>query len=143
MRVSRRLKFFLAIATIIAGFAFHASWILPPLVETRVVGAHQRSVMRSLAKWAQEDLVVTNDASAIHAAEMVVYVSSYYVPGEGYRGPAEVEAALETQRQRTIRQLVTSLERYTGITYGTNVEHWAEWARQRKEAAESQGDLIP
>ena len=135
MKASRKLKVFLAVAFGIAGITAVAIWSLRPVIETHLVGVHQRSVTRSLAKWAQEDSVITNDASAVHTAEMVGYVSRYYVPGDGYRGPAEVERALETQRRRTIGQLVASLQRYTGLAYGTNVERWTEWARQQKDGA--------
>jgi len=134
MHVSRKVKVSLVVTFAIAGAAALAIWIVKPAVESRLVGAHQRSVTRSLAKWALEDSNITNQASAIHAAEMVGYVSSYYVPGEGYRGPADIEAALETQRQRTVGQLVASLERYTGLGYGTNLERWTEWARQHKDS---------
>jgi hypothetical protein len=143
MRVSRKLKVFLAVALGLASLAALAIWTLRPVVETRLVGVHQRSVTSSLAKWALEDSVITNDASAIHTAQMIGYVTRYYVPGEGYRGPAEVEAALEIQRQQTIGQLVASLERYTGLAYGTNVERWSEWARQRKDAAGHAGSSEP
>jgi hypothetical protein len=132
MHVAHKLKGFLAIALGIVTVAALAIWIARPAIESRLVGVHQRSVIRSLAKWSQEDSHITNDASAIHAAEMVGYVSTYYVPGEGYRGPAEVEAALETQRQQTIGQLVSSLEHYTGLHYGTNAERWTEWAEKTK-----------
>jgi hypothetical protein len=136
MRFSRKVKVLLAVTFAMAGAGALAIWMLKPAIESRLVGTHQRSVTRSLARWAQEDSNITNRASAVHAAEMVGYVSSYYVPGEGYRGPAEVEAALEIQRQRTIGQLVASLERYTGLAYGTNVERWTEWARQHKDSEE-------
>jgi hypothetical protein len=33
--------------------------------------------------------------NSIASAEMLDYMSRYYVPGPGYRGPAEVEAALD------------------------------------------------
>jgi hypothetical protein len=59
---------------------------------------------------------------------MVGYISSYYVPGPGYRGPLGVEAALERQRRESIERMVEALERYTGLDYGTNVERWTEWA---------------
>lgn len=135
MHAPRKLKVFLAGGVGVVAVAAMTIWLLRPAIENRLVGVHQRSVTRSLAKWAQEDSTITNDASAIHAAEMVGYVSRYYVPGEGYRGPVEVEAGLETQRQQTLGQLVSSLERYTGLTYGTNVERWTEWARQQTGAA--------
>jgi len=132
MQVAHKLKVFLAVTLGIVAVAALAIRIARPAIENRLVGVHQRSVTRSLAKWAQEDSHITNDASAIHAAQMVGYVSTYYVPGEGYRGPAEVEAALENQRQQTIGQLVSSLEHYTGLHYGTNLERWTEWAEKTK-----------
>jgi len=134
MYVARKLKVFFAVTLGMVAVAAVAIWICRPAIESRLVGAHQRSVTRSLAKWGQEDSHITNDASAIHAAEMVGYVSTYYVPGEGYRGPAEVEAALENQRQQTIGQLVPSLEHYTGLRYGTNVARWTEWAEKTKSS---------
>jgi hypothetical protein len=129
------MKWFSAVALGIMAVGALAIWVLRPAIESRLVGVHQRSVTRSLAQWAGEDSKITNDASAIHAAEMVGYVSRYYLPGEGYRGPAEVEAALEAQRRQTIEQLVSSLQRHTGLAYGTNVEHWTEWAQQQRGAA--------
>ncbi len=107
-------------------------WMTLPRIERWGVGVHQKSVTRSLAAWGVEDARITNDASAIHAAEMVWYISSYYTPGPGYRGPLEVEAALERQRRESIKRIVASLERYTGLNYGTNVEQWNEWAEGRK-----------
>lgn len=135
MHISRKVKQFSAVALGVIGVGALAMWVLRPAIESRLVGAHQTSVTRSLAKWAGEDSQITNDASAIHAAEMVGYVSRYYVPGEGYRGPPEVETALEVQRQQTIEQLVSSLQRYTGLAYGTNVELWTKWAQQQRGAA--------
>ncbi|MBI3987921.1 MAG: hypothetical protein HY343_13435 [Lentisphaerae bacterium] len=64
---------------------------------------------------------------------MIGYMSSYYVPGPCYRGPMEVEAALEKQRLKSIELVVASLERYTGLDYGTNVDHWTEWGRETKK----------
>mgnify|MGYP001014321692 CR=1 FL=1 len=70
--------------------------------------------------------------SAIRAAEMVGYIHSYYVPGPGYRGPLEIEVALEGQRRESMGRIVASLERYTGRNYGTNVKRWMEWVERRK-----------
>ena len=107
-------------------------WMAMPRIERWGVGFHQKSVTRSLAAWGVDDARITNDASAIHAAKMVGYISSYYVPGPGYRGPLEVEAALERQRRESIERIVASLERYTGLDHGTNVERWTEWAEVRR-----------
>jgi hypothetical protein len=134
MRISGKVKiFFGAIALLVAAGAL-AVWLSLPRLNTWVVGFHQKGVTRSLATWAPEAATITNDASAIHAAEMVGYMSSYYVPGECYRGSAAVEAALEAQRRQSIAMVVASLERYTGLDYGTNVERWTEWVEKRKSS---------
>lgn len=122
----------IALLIIVAGVV--AVWIAFPRFERWAVGIHQRSVTRSIASWGVEDAQVTNDASAIHAAGMVGYISWYYVPGPGYRGPPDVEATLERERRASIARLVIALERYTGLDYGTNVELWTEWAERRKDA---------
>ncbi len=62
---------------------------------------------------------------------MISYMGSYYVPGPGYRGPTEVEAGLERQRHESIKPVVASLQQYTGLDYGADVERWAEWAEAR------------
>ena len=111
-----------------------AVWMSLPRIERWGVGVHQKSVTRSLAAWCVEDARITNDASAIHAAEMVGYIASYYVPGSGYRGPLEIEAALEKQRRESIERIVDSLARYTGLDYGTNVKRWTEWAEKHKSS---------
>ena len=134
MRISRKVKVVFAVVALLVAVGALAVWLSLPRLNTWVVGFHQKSVTRSLAAWAPEAANITNDASAIHAAEMVGYMSSYYVPGEGYRGSAAVEAALEAQRQKSIDLVVASLERYTGLDYGTNVEKWTEWVEKRKSS---------
>lgn len=105
-------------------------WMSSPSIERWGVGVHQKSVTRSLAAWGMEDARITNDASAIHATEMLRYIGSYYVPSPGYRGPLEVEAALERQRRESTARIVAGLERYTGLEYGTNLQRWTEWAEK-------------
>ncbi len=107
-------------------------WMSLPSIEQWGVGIHQKSVTRSLAAWGVEDARITNDASAIHATEMLRYIGSYYVPGPNYRGPLEVESALERQRRESTERIVTALERYTGLEYGTNVQRWTEWAEKKQ-----------
>jgi hypothetical protein len=108
-------------------------WIMLPRVEMWAAGVHQKAVTREIRSWEQEYGSVTNDASAIASAEMVAYTTRYYVPGPGYRGPTEVEMALQTQRNQTILRLAEALERYTGLDYGTNATKWEEWADERKK----------
>jgi hypothetical protein len=143
MHVPRKLKVILGIAVVLAAAGVLTFRLMLPRIQTRVVSAHQRSVTRSLVRWVREDGNITNDASAIHAAEMVGYMSTYYVPGEGYHGPPEIEAALERQRQQSTAQLVAALERYTGLAYGTNVVRWTEWAVSRKNELGQTGNSEP
>jgi hypothetical protein len=134
MRFSRKVRMVLISFLIVVAAGVITVWMSLPRIERWGVGFHQKSVTRSLAAWGVADARITNEASAIHAAEMVGYISSYYVPGPGYRGPLEVEAALERQRRESIERIVASLERYTGLDYGTNVEWWTQWAEKRKSS---------
>jgi hypothetical protein len=109
-----------------------AGWLLRARIELWVAGIHQKSVTHSLREWGLEYATVTNDTSAVAAAEMVGYMSRYYVPSPGYRGPTEIEAALDTERRESIARVTDALQHYTRLDYGTNAQRWAEWADTRK-----------
>jgi len=83
MRISRKVRLVLIsfLAVVAAGVV--TVWMSLPRIERWGVGFHQKSVTRSLAVWGAEDARITNGTSAIHAAEMVGYINSYYVPGPG------------------------------------------------------------
>jgi hypothetical protein len=132
MRISPKARVILTSLVVLVAAGVVTVWVGLPRIERWGVGFHQKSVTRSLAAWGVEDARITNDATAIQAAEMVGYIHSYYVPGPGYRGPMEVEAALERQRRESIERIVASLERYTGLNHGTNVKRWTEWADERR-----------
>jgi len=114
MRFSGKVRIVLVSIAFFVAAGLLAAWLSLSRIERWGVGFHQKSVTRSLATWAPETANITNSASAIHAAEMIGYMSTYYVPGPGYHGPMEVEAALEKQRRTSIELVVGSLERYTG-----------------------------
>jgi len=133
MRISRKVRIVLISFAVVVAAGVVTVWITLPRIESWGVGFHQKSVTRSLAAWGLEDAKITDDASAIHAAEMIGYMSTYYVPGPGYRGPFEVEASLERQRRESIERVAASLERYTGLDYGTNAQRWSEWAAEREK----------
>lgn len=138
MSLPRKLKTVLitfAFVVVVAAFAIWLSW---PRIEMWAAGIHQKSVTQSLREWGREYASVTNDKSAVAAADMGGYMSRYYVPGPGYRGPAEVEAALETQRAASIRRVTEALAHYTGLDYGTNAQRWREWAEARKTQLSAQ-----
>ncbi len=133
MSVSRTIRIVLvSLAVAVAGGALTV-WLTWPRVERWGVGFHQKSVTQSLGQWGREYASITNDVSAVTAAGMVGYMSSYYIPGPGYRGPVDVEAALEAQRRDSISRVVASLERYTGLDYGTKAQRWTEWAEEREK----------
>ena len=139
MHIPRTARIVLVSLVIVVAVGAVCVWMSLPQIEKWGVGFHQKSVTRSLAEWAIEDANITNDATAIHAAEMIEYMSSYYVPSAGYRGPEKVEAALENQRRKSIELVVASLEHYTGLDYGTNVERWTDWAAKRKSSEPDAG----
>jgi hypothetical protein len=131
--ISRKIKSVLATLAVLVALAALAAWLSWSRVESYVAGVHQRSVTQEIRGWGQEYASVTNDASGIAAAELVGYMSHYYVPGPGYRGPAEVEAALEPQRAESMERITDALQHYTHLDYGTNAQRWSEWAELRKK----------
>lgn len=110
MRKSRAVRIVLTVAVALGVAWAGWIWLLRPWIVEYGVAIHQRNVTKELAKWGDEESRITDDASAVRAAEMVDYISRYYVPGPGYRGPADVEAALQAQRRRSIDQIVVSLD---------------------------------
>jgi hypothetical protein len=129
MRTSRTILIIL----LIVGVAWGAwGWFLCPLVSAYCVGIHQKNVTKELAKWGDEHSHITNDASAIQAAKMVAYMSWYYVPSPGYRGPADVEAALQSQRRKSMENIVAALEKHTGLHFGVDPKRWEKWAEEQQ-----------
>jgi hypothetical protein len=131
--MTRRIKFALAGVALFGVAAALAVWGSWSRIERFAAGVHQKSVTQELRMWEGEYASVTNDASAIAAAELVAYLSHYYVPGPGYRGPVEIEAALERQREATTKRITDALQRYTRLDYGTNPERWSAWAKLQKK----------
>ena len=140
MSISRKWKvIWISISGVVVGLGL-VVWIMLPAVERWAAGCHQRAVTRQVEEWGREYSAVTNETSAIAAAEMVDYMSHFYIPGPGYHGPADVEEALETQRRDNITLIVEALERYIGLGYGTNVKRWGEWARERRATITAKPD---
>ena len=94
--------------------------------------AHMMGVTNELAKWAVEDSQIRSDQDAFHALDMLAYIQGYYVPGDGYRSDAETEAALESQRKRTVAAIIEALERFTGERYGDDLKQWEAWRQKRQ-----------
>jgi len=134
MAVTRTFKFVLVGIGLLTVAAALAVWLSWSWIERNAAGVHQRSVTQELRMWEREYASVTNDASAVRAAELAGYLSHYYVPGPGYRGPVAIEAALERQRAETLKRVTDALHGYTHLDYGTNAQRWSEWADlQRKQ----------
>lgn len=89
-----------------------AAMIVPPWIVERGLIAHQRDVTRSLAEWAQEYSQISSDHDAARTADMIDYVQTYYVVGEGYSSTPEVNDRLESQRKQTIQVLTSALQTY-------------------------------
>jgi hypothetical protein len=94
------------------------------------VRAHQRSVMRSLAAWAQENSRVGSWPEADHAIDMLEYVQGYYLPGPGYHSDPATEADLEAQRARTLAAIAVGLCQFSGEDFGVDVRRWRAWRKQ-------------
>jgi hypothetical protein len=108
-------------------FALYAVWNF----ESWAVGLHQKSITRELAAWEQDEARVTNWDEADHAIGMLEYVQNYYVPGPGYRSNPQTEAALESQRARTLAAIAVALREFTGEDFGTDAERWRAWRNEQ------------
>lgn len=134
MALTRKLRIFLAALGATVVLAALGVWLLWSRFERYAAWYHQKAITQELRNWGAEYSSVTNISSAVAAAGMVEYMSHYYVPGPGYRGAPEIEAVLERQRRDSIQAVLTGLQRYTGLDYGTNARLWGEWAELQKRA---------
>ena len=105
-------------------------FLLEPWMKSWVAAFHQQAITRELANWERETSPITNHEEAVHAIEVMRYVERYYVPAKGYRSNKETEAALATQRQKTLEAIARTLEMYTGERWGTNISQWEQWRDQ-------------
>ncbi|QDS88705.1 hypothetical protein EC9_28970 [Rosistilla ulvae] len=115
---------------IFAGFAIVAIVIAcligGPRLNRRIVGEHQRNVIRELDRWADEYAVVTDRDSAIRSANMIGYISTHYTPCDGYRSDDATEQRLQVARQRSMTQIADALSEYTGIAVADPLDWPAE-----------------
>lgn len=84
MAMSHKIRLILISLLLFVTAGILAVWISLPHMEVWAVGFHQRSVARSLVAWAPKCTNINIDASAVHAAEIIEYMRTYYVPGDGY-----------------------------------------------------------
>jgi hypothetical protein len=89
------------------------------------VDSHMRSVTKSLSDWANEYSDIKTDSDAGRAVEMLGYIKTYYIPGEGYRGSPQIELILENQRAK-------ALEKHSGERFGTNIRQWSLWVASKQ-----------
>ncbi len=85
MRIRFTTRSLLA-ATAVLAIIFATATVGLRWLTHKVVEIHQRSVTREIIQWGNECAQINNDASAIRAAEMIGYIKTYYVAGDGYRG---------------------------------------------------------
>ena len=127
----RKVRRRIAAATILLVAALAIGWFAAIRLPKILVARHMISVTQSLKSWGQEYSQIKNDTDAFRAIEVWDYMAHYYVPSEGYRGPAEVEGVLERQRHESVRVIVAALEKHSGQSYGTNQSNWQQWAEQK------------
>ena len=120
---------FIALAVIILAVMLPFLW---RRLETKVVGAHQRSTTRELAEWEEEFRHISNDEEAFRAVDMLVSAKGYYVPGPGYRSDPQTEAALEEQRKHMFATVTRALTEFSGKDFGMDVEKWQKWKESRQ-----------
>ena len=106
-------------------------------IPARIVANHQRSTTRELAAWEAEYSKIHSVADATRTAQMLRYVQTYYVVGDGYRSEPQIEAALEDQRQRTTIALLDALRQYTGQDFGLNPDEWLAYLSSSAEVKPS------
>lgn len=115
----RRLIFIAgSLVVLVAGICGYRA--IPP----HLVSIHQHKVKQELATWETECSTIASAEDAIRAAEMLGYVQSYYLVGDGYRSHSDTDIALENQRRSTINALVMALKRYTGMDFGADSKKW-------------------
>ena len=71
-----------------------------------------RSVAKAFAEWESEHNNITTETEAKSAESRLDYIERYYVPGPGYRGTAEAEAALAGARITAILGIRDKLHTY-------------------------------
>ena len=132
---TQKLRTVLAVLVGVAAVGTLVAALLWPRLETWAAGYHQKQVARALAEWSRAYSSLSTSNQAIEAADMVDYISHFYVPGPGYQGPTAVEATLARQRQESITAIVGALETFTGLQYGTNTQQWKRWADSQKPSS--------
>jgi hypothetical protein len=128
VKIVRTVRRWIALTGVLLVLLLGIAWFVTAKLPKVLVTRHMISVTRELKSWGQEYSTVKNDKDAFRAIEILEYVSGYYVPGEGYRGPEEIEATLEKQRSESMGMLVAALEKHSGESYGTNQSRWYQWA---------------
>lgn len=129
MVTKRRL---LSIAVVASVLAVTAGVVAITSIERHFVAVHQRNVIRELNVWAIENSTITDRDSAVHAAEMIEYISRYYPIGDGYRSDPETEQKLREARQQAMTRISDALSAYTG----TEVADPLEWREKLVEETE-------
>jgi len=122
----------LSIVVVISILVVIAGLVAIPSIERHFVAVHQRSVIRELNVWAIENSTIADRDSAVHAAEMIEYISRYYPLSDGYRSDPETEQKLSEARQQAMTRISDALAAYTG----TDVAAPLEWREKLLEETE-------
>lgn len=90
-----------------------------------------------MASWERELADITTAQQAKRAVDMLKYTSNYYTPGLGYRSDPQTEAALESQRKKTLLSIVAALEKFSGETFGLDIPKWEDWRDRQQPTTNS------
>ena len=124
-----------------AGLAFALTAIVcvivMPALTRHMVRGHQQNVIREFDRWADEHSVVTDRETAIRAAGMIEYISTYYPPGEGYRSDSETERQLADARRHAMSRIANALSAYTGTVMASPLDWPAELCDNTRQVQSS------
>lgn len=84
----------------------------------------------SIKQWGEEYSQIKTQADALRATEIMEYIQTYYVPGDGYRSNPHTENQLQLERADALNVIGAALERFTGESHGANVLEWAAWRNE-------------
>ena len=103
------------------------------VIESFLIGQHQKSVIISLQEWENEYSKIDSLNDAIRAVEMCEYIKKYYWSGEGYYSCNEISERLENQYSQTLKVIFVALEDYSGNKYGDDINKWDEWIELKSQ----------
>lgn len=89
-------------------------FVVVPHIQRKFTRQHQLNVIQEFDRWAVEYSDVDDRDSAMRAASMIDYISTYYPVTGGYQSDSETGLRLGNARQDAMDRIASGLSRYTG-----------------------------